>query len=142
MRLWTLHPRYLDAQGLTALWRESLLARAVLRGETRGYTRHPQLLRFQALADPQIAIERYLHVIHTESLARGYRFDRSKLGSAQGEARITSTSGQLAYEWQHLLGKLGARSPALFATWQGLPFPEPHPMFDVIAGPVETWERT
>ena len=35
MRLWTLHPRYLDAQGLTALWRESLLARAVLRGETR-----------------------------------------------------------------------------------------------------------
>jgi hypothetical protein len=21
MRLWTLHPRYLDAQGLTALWR-------------------------------------------------------------------------------------------------------------------------
>ena len=32
MRLWTLHPQYLDAQGLTALWRESLLARKVLQG--------------------------------------------------------------------------------------------------------------
>ena len=29
MRLWSLHPRYLDRQGLTALWREGLLARAV-----------------------------------------------------------------------------------------------------------------
>src|SRR5690606_6899395 len=42
MRLWSLHPRYLDRQGLLALWREALLARAVLRGETRGYTLHPQ----------------------------------------------------------------------------------------------------
>ncbi len=37
MRLWSLHPRYLDAKGLVALWREALLARAVLRGATRGY---------------------------------------------------------------------------------------------------------
>ncbi len=36
MRLWTVDPRYLDAQGLTALWRESLLAHTVMRGETRG----------------------------------------------------------------------------------------------------------
>ncbi|WP_343214776.1 pyrimidine dimer DNA glycosylase/endonuclease V, partial [Dokdonella sp.] len=40
MRLWSLHPRYLDPQGLVALWREALLAKAVLRGETRGYTQH------------------------------------------------------------------------------------------------------
>jgi len=25
MRLWTLHPKYLDARGLVALWREGLL---------------------------------------------------------------------------------------------------------------------
>jgi hypothetical protein len=48
MRLWTIHPRYLDSQGLVALWREALLARAVLRGETRGYRHHPQLIRFRA----------------------------------------------------------------------------------------------
>ncbi len=31
MRLWSLHPRYLDPQGLMALWRETLLAKAVRR---------------------------------------------------------------------------------------------------------------
>ena len=46
MRLWSLHPRYLDRQGLLALWREALLARAVLGGRTRGYRNHPQLERF------------------------------------------------------------------------------------------------
>lgn len=46
MRLWTLHPEYLDRQGLVALWREAPLAKAVLEGKTRGYRRHPQLERF------------------------------------------------------------------------------------------------
>ena len=32
MRLWSLHPCYLDPAGLVAVWREGLLARAVLRG--------------------------------------------------------------------------------------------------------------
>jgi hypothetical protein len=43
MRLWSVHPKYLDARGLVALWREGLLAQAVLRGRTSGYVRHPQL---------------------------------------------------------------------------------------------------
>ncbi len=43
MRLWTLHPKHLDARGLVALWREALLAQKVLRGATRGYKHHPQL---------------------------------------------------------------------------------------------------
>ena len=60
MRLWTLHPRYLDAAGLVALWREGLLARAVLRGKTRGYRHHPQLERFRCHASPRSAINRYL----------------------------------------------------------------------------------
>ncbi len=38
MRIWTLHPQYLDRQGLVALWREGLLAQEVLRGQTRGAT--------------------------------------------------------------------------------------------------------
>jgi hypothetical protein len=48
MRLWTVHPRYLDARGLVAAWREALLAQAVLAGATRGYRHHPQLDRFRA----------------------------------------------------------------------------------------------
>ena len=47
MRLWTLHPKYLDARDLVALLREALLAQAVLGRQTGGYTRHPQLIRFR-----------------------------------------------------------------------------------------------
>lgn len=37
MRLWSIHPRYLDTKGLVALWRETLLlAQAVLFGNTKG----------------------------------------------------------------------------------------------------------
>ena len=43
MRLWSLHPKYLDKLGLLGLWRESLLAQKVLLGKTKGYKNHPQL---------------------------------------------------------------------------------------------------
>jgi len=141
MRLWTPHPRHLDAQGLTALWRESLLARAVIAGQTRGYTRHPQLLRFQAHPDPRAAIECYLHAVHAESVARGFRFDAGKLGPASDIPRITSTDGQLAREWQHLLSKLQSRSPAMFVRLRDVAVPEAHPLFEIVPGPVAAWER-
>jgi hypothetical protein len=140
MGLWTLHPRYLDAQGLTALWRESLLARAVLCGQTRGYRHHPQLVRFQAQREPAAAIATYLHAVYAESVARGYRFDGSKLDAVHGDMRISTTRGQLEYEWRHLLAKLEARSPATFQNWKELQ-PQPHPMFDIVPGPPEPWER-
>jgi hypothetical protein len=141
MRLWTLHPRYLDTQGLTALWRESLLARAVIAGKTRGYTRHPQLSRFQQQADPLAAIEHYLQLVHAQSLERGYRFDAGKLGAPSDVPPISATSGQLMHEWRHLLAKLQARSPAVFAKWQGVALPEANPMFAIVEGPIEPWER-
>ena len=64
MRLWSVHPRYLDTAGLTACWREALLAQKVLTGATRGYRRHPQLERFlpgsalaaQAGPDPSVDV--------------------------------------------------------------------------------------
>jgi len=46
MRLWSIHPKYLDTKGLVAVWRESLLAKKVLEGKTKGYKNHPQLIRF------------------------------------------------------------------------------------------------
>jgi hypothetical protein len=141
MRLWSLHPRYLDPQGLVALWREALLARAVLRGQTRGYRNHPQLDRFRALAAPRSAISLYLQGVHAEATARGYAFDRSKAGRARLPATIPVTDGQLRYEWQHLLQKLAIRQPALHEQWRGLAAPECHPLFRVQPGPVEAWER-
>src|SRR5689334_23485180 len=104
MRLWTLHPRHLDAVGLVALWREALLAQAVLLGRTRGYTRHPQLLRFQAAPDPVTFIGRYLHVVAEEAKSRGYAFDVARIVASSGTPvlPIPETKGQLLYEWEHL----------------------------------------
>ncbi len=79
MRIWSIHPSYLDAKGLVALWRETLLAQAVLCGETKGYRNHPQLTRFRAHSEPVIMIGCYLLVIHGEAIARGYNFDISRI---------------------------------------------------------------
>jgi len=141
MRLWTLHPKYLDPQGLVALWREALLAKAVLRGETRGYRHHPQLLRFQAHPAPRSAINAYLNVVHAEATARGYVFDRAKAGPRRGVACIEVTDGQVAYEWEHLMAKLQSRSPGVFDRWREAIRPELHPLFSLRRGPVEDWER-
>ena len=141
MRLWSLHPKYLDPQGLVALWREALLARAVLSGKTRGYRHHPQLARFSSQASPLAAIDSYLQVIQWEATARGYAFDRSKLGRGRVRTRIPVTKGQLEYEWGHLLQKLSVRSPALHEKLACQAERECHPLFAVRAGPVEPWER-
>lgn len=140
MRLWTVHPKHLDPKGLVALWRESLLAKAVLLGQTRGYRHHPQLERFQAHASPSVAINAYLASVFDEAEARGYNFNGSKVGEFNGRIKIQVTSGQLDYEWKHLLAKLRGRSPDLFEKVRTRK-PEPHPLFRIIAGPVEGWER-
>jgi hypothetical protein len=140
VRIWSLHPRYLDRQGLTACWRESLLAQAVLAGETRGYTRHPQLERFRSCDDPLGAIGAYLAVVADEATERGYRFDRARI-RAVGSPVIPVTSGQLALEWAHLGAKLARRSPEFAARWRAAGQPEAHPVFRVVDGPVEAWER-
>jgi hypothetical protein len=142
MRLWTLHPRHLDAAGLVALWRESLLAQAVLLGRTRGYTRHPQLERFQAAADPVAAIAAYLRAVADEATSRGYAFDASRIvASENAAARIAETKGQLLYEWEHLDRKLQRRSPAWHRERFAGTQPTPHPLFRIVAGGVRGWER-
>jgi len=141
MRIWTIHPKYLDPQGLVALWREALLARAVLRGETTGYRHHPQLLRFQAHAAPRSAINAYLRSVLVEAESRGYSFNRRKVGPVRTNLQIESTGGQLDYEWHHLMRKLRVRSPSLHRWWRGVASPESHPLFSIRRGGVESWER-
>ena len=141
MRLWSIHPKYLDPQGLVALWREALLARAVLAGRTRGYKHHPQLHRFLAHATPRSSISAYLGAVHAEAENRGYAFDRRKVGRIRAVRRIPLTEGQLMYEWEHLLSKLSHRSPRHYRQWRSLRTPECHPLLKLRAGPVERWER-
>lgn len=141
MRLWSLHPKYLDPQGLVALWREALLAQAVLCGETRGYRSHPQLERFKNQPDPLAAISQYLKGIHAEAKTRGYAFDESKIKWAGKTVSLAVTTGQIAYEWSHLLAKLQMRNPALHLKWRETAIPEAHAIFTVYAGGIEPWER-
>ncbi|GAB3697398.1 pyrimidine dimer DNA glycosylase/endonuclease V [Mariniluteicoccus flavus] len=140
MRIWSLHPRHLDRAGLIAGWRETLLAQKVLRGLTKGYTRHPQLHRFQATSDPVAYAAAYLHGLADEADVRGYRFDRTRvcLPPADPLPPIPVTDGQLAYEWEHLGAKVAVRAP----DWTGVRgLPSPHPLFTVVPGGIEAWER-
>lgn len=141
MRLWSLHPKYLDPQGLVALWRETLLAQAVLRGQTRGYRHHPQLHRFKQHTAPLAAISLYLKGIHAEANTRGYAFDKNKIKPTRNSASLPVTTGQLMYEWKHLLAKLMVRNRALYRKWRDIEMPEAHPIFKIRPGAVESWEK-
>lgn len=149
MRIWSLHPSLLDRAGLVAGWRETLLAQKVLRGLTKGYTRHPQLQRFRVAPDPVAAVAAYLDAMADEAAARGYRFDRSRIveltGSQQESVaglQIPVTEGQIAYEWTHLRAKIAARAPEWATALDTIgATPVPHPLFRMVPGGIEDWER-
>ncbi len=140
MRLWTLHPKYLDSKGLVALWRETLLAQKVLLGQTRGYRNHPQLIRFRQTRNPVGAVASYLRVVAVEAQRRGYNFDRSKIVNKRYRGRILVTRGQVAYEREHLAHKLQQRAPQLLEPLGESGEIELHPLFEQVDGEVEAWE--
>ena len=140
MRLWSLHPRLLDPKGLVALWREGLLAKNVLMGNTNGYKNHPQLNRFKQTPDPVAAIDLYLSFVLSESQVRGYSFDGSKIQLQNVQLNIEVTTGQIAYEFEHLQNKLKDRNPFFLQGWK-LENPL-HPIFNLVTGEIEQWEKT
>lgn len=141
MRIWSLHTRYLDTKGLTALWRETLLLQKVIRGETKGYQNHPQVERFRGSTNPEAAVEEYLWDVHDESDARGSNFNSGLIRPSKGTAElIPVTIGQVRYEWEHLSRKLEKRA----SNWLQ-PFPahiDVNSIFRIVDGPIESWERT
>lgn len=140
MRLWSIHPKYLDAKGLVALWRETLLAKHVLEGKTKGYRNHPQLNRFKKADKPIYAMNQYLAAVYDEACARNYNFNKAKIDDNFQLSTIAVTNGQIQYETTHLLGKLKKRDEDKFNTLQKLNMVYPHPMFKIVEGPIEEWE--
>lgn len=140
MRIWSLHPQYLDTKGLVALWRETLLAKKVLEGNTKGYTQHPQLKRFKEVENPVLAINQYLDEVWQEANRRGYRFDQSKIRYDFYPIKMQVTQGQLAYEWEHLMRKLAMRDEEKYRKNQLVNFYETLEMFEVIEGEIAEWE--
>ncbi len=141
MRLWSLHPQYLDPQGLVALWREALLAQKVLNHKTKGYKNHPQLNRFKEHASPQRAIAAYLKSVCDEAERRGYSFDAAKVGRRRTNRKISVTRGQIQYEFEWLCRKLRKRSPKQYREIISAKPLRPHPFFKVVKGRIENWER-
>lgn len=145
MRLWSLHPYYLDSKGLVAVWREALLAQKVLLGQTKGYKNHPQLWRFKNSSYPLAAIAYYLAVIQQEATQRHYQFDKTKILSEDINEdiieQIPVTDQQINYEWQHLQAKLAIRDMVRYHAHQIVITPKQHPLFTVIVGEIEQWEK-
>jgi hypothetical protein len=142
MRLWSIHPAYLDSKGLTALWREALLARKVLQGKTKGYVKHPQLLRFKSHPYPIDAINLFLAQVFSESERRGYDFDKSKLKSSRKIRKIKVSKGQLRFELKHLKKKLKCRDKKQCRRLGRLKKIMPNPLFSITDGGVSEWEKS
>jgi hypothetical protein len=141
MRLWSLHPSLLDQKGLVALWREALLAQKVLQGKTKGYRSHPQLHRFKKSRAPLTTISAYLWAVHEEASRRGYSFDQTKIARKRQPKALTVTQGQLEFEFRHLKRKLRLRDPERYRAIRRLREITAHPLFAVVAGEIEQWER-
>jgi len=140
MRIWSVHPKYLDAKGLVALWRETLLAKHVLEGKTKGYRNHPQLNRFKQAGKPLDRINQYLSAIYDEAAKRDYNFDREKINWKFDSFLMPVTAGQIQFEKEHLLKKLKIRDKNKFDILKKISKIKPHPMFKIIKGDIETWE--
>jgi hypothetical protein len=142
MRLWSLSPKYLDRQGLLAVWREALLAKKVLEGKTKGYKNHPQLERFKEQQYPLDHLNFYLQGIYEEALSRGYKFEKAKIGLLKKNIeKIKVSTGQIKYEFEHLLKKLEVRDAKRFVELKKILELEVHSLFKVETGAVATWEK-
>uniref|UniRef100_UPI0032180E43 pyrimidine dimer DNA glycosylase/endonuclease V n=1 Tax=uncultured Draconibacterium sp. TaxID=1573823 RepID=UPI0032180E43 len=140
MRIWSLHPKYLDTKGLVALWRETLLAKHVLTEQTKGYKNHPQLNRFKAASTPVDFIHQYLAEVYNEAISRGYNFNKSKIDWNFEPGSLTVTTGQIEFEKLHLLKKLQIRDPEKYKFLLSEKDWLPHPLFRVVKGEIENWE--
>lgn len=141
MRLWSIHPQYLDVKGLGGLWREALLAQKVLQGQTKGYKHHPQLDRFKATPNPIGAIADYLRAVLAEAEARGYNYDGSKIAADTYDGELIVAEGQINHERRHLLAKLWDRDRDRHGILRKCEKIALHPMFTLTAGGIADWER-
>ena len=141
MRIWSVHPQYLDRMGLVALWRETLLAKHVLEGKTKGYKNHPQLIRFKSSNQPLAAINYYLKLVFLEAQQRNYNFDITKFEKIEKIEKINVTTAQLDFEKHHLLNKLKAIDITKYNEVVDTDNFIAHPLFIVVEGEVEDWEK-
>ncbi len=141
MRIWSIHPKYLDSKGLVAVWRETLLAKNVLENKTKGYRNHPQLQRFKESGNQLNCINQYLAEIYNEAVRRNYSFSKDRVNWGFKKSTITVTTGQLNFEIEHLKRKLKSRDKGKLKELMDIKEVEPHPLFKITDGKIEYWEK-
>ena len=102
---------------------------------------HPQLMRFRAHPTPVAAVNRYLLELYVEATKRGYAFDKKKIGRSLSNRKILVTQGQAEYELSHLKRKLRKRNHIKYLEIRTVKTPALHPLFKMVKGGIETWER-
>lgn len=149
-RLWSIHPSYLDQKALQACWREGLGAQKAIKANLSqdkcGYQHHSALTRFMAADDPLAAIGWFLASIQDEATRRGYNYNRSLILKSDKSVKMNVTLMQQWYEWWHLGQKLVEREEkyrdsAHYAEKFFGSGPVINPMFHIIPGQVEGWEK-
>ena len=108
---------------------------------TTGYKNHPQLIRFRTTSNPLGAIAGYLHAVASEADERGYSFNKKKIGNRILNSKVKVTSGQIAYEYELLLQKLKVRDKEKYEKLLLVEVVEAHPLFEIVNGDIESWER-
>jgi hypothetical protein len=139
MRLWSLHPSLLGTRYLVAVWREGLLAKKVLEGNTKGYKNHSQLVRFKNTNNPIAYIHSYLwDISNYANSVMEYNFNQGKLDTQyQHTGSITVTTEQIRYEFKHLYFKQNGLEVSLPDCFM----PVVHPLFVIVPGNIEHWEK-
>ncbi len=140
MRLWSLHPKYLDTKWLLAWWREWLLARNVLHWNTKWYKNHPQLNRFKLSDNPLDYIDAFLYQIYLEAKSRWYNFSADKIKHIEKSKIINVTSWQVKYEFNHLLNKLKTRDIERYNKLVWIKEIEVNSIFEIVPWDIEDWE--
>lgn len=165
MRLWTIHPTFLDNEGLHGLWREGLLAQKIIEDPTHGRSNNPQIARFRNHVSPISILGAYLWTVGHEGMERGFKYnvarieDPPMLGSimvpkgSSGDPRIPVTEEQIRFEFDHLFSKLEERDPVSlekilnYSVQSTIKYREDfrlkaiNPAFRIVVGPIESWEK-
>lgn len=144
MRIWSLHPRYLDKTELIGSWNDGLRALKLLAQNHTNTIFRPELSRFRTQSEPLVAIERYLLNIAKEASRRGYSLDIKKLPPLPvfPTFKIAVSSKQVEYEWHQLMHLLAGRSPRFMRRIENSPTHDTNPIFKSLPGKeLETWEK-
>lgn len=130
MRLWSIHPKYLDKHALIALWREGLLAQKALSGKGLVDEANVQLVRFKKSANPVRAIGSYLSFVASEGAKQGCKLNHERILQPNFEAKFMTTDvAQMELEVEQLKARMKTRNKDKFKLLTDVHKFEANPVF-------------